>query len=156
MLLSYGADPNRKVFCDPDTDQTLRPPLAELLASNKDTTTEELTLLLRHGAKVVMKTQYRDPDGLLNCIANVPAESPVFEKLIEACELFDPCVIRRSLYLSDEQRKILWTRAKVPISLKNQCRVLFRRLYGRTMPANIPSLFVPITLHKYLLYEYDT
>lgn len=156
MLLSYGADPTLKVFCEPESDQTLRPPLAELLASNKETSVEELTLLLRHGAKVVMKTQYRDPDGILNCIVNVPAESPVFEKLIEACELFDPCVIRRSLCLSDEQRKILWARAKLPISLKNQCRVFFRRLYGRTLPENVPLLYVPQTVKRYLVYEYDT
>lgn len=156
MLLSYGADPNLKVFCDPDSDQVLRPPLAELLASNKDTTVSELQLLLRYGANVVMKTQYRDPEGLLNCIANVPAESRVFEKLIEACEIFDPCVIRRSLCLSDEQRKILWSRAKCPITLKNQCRVFFRRLYGRTLPENVPELFVPQTVKKYLVYEYDT
>lgn len=156
MLLSYGADPSSKVYCDPDHDQTLRPPLAELLASNKDTTLEELSLLLRYGAPVVIKTQYRDPDGILNCIANVAAESPVFEKLIEASELFDPCVIRRSLCLSDEQRKILRARAMRPISLKNQCRVFFRRLYTRTLPENVPTLFIPQTLKKYLLYEYDT
>lgn len=156
MLLSYGADPNYKVYCDQDSDQIIRPPLAELLASNKDTTVEELTLLLRYGAPVVIKTQYRDPDGILNCIVNVPAESPVFEKLIEATELFDPCVIRRSLCLSDEQRKILWARAKTPISLKNQSRVFFRRLYGRTLSENVPALFIPQTLKKYLMYEYDT
>lgn len=156
MLLSYGADPSLKVYCDGETDQALRPPLAELLASNKETSLEELTLLLRYGAPVVIKTQYRDPDGILNCIVNVPAESPVFEKLIEASELFDPCVIRRSLCLSDEQRKILWARAKCPITLKNQCRVFFRKLYTRTLPENVPTLCIPQTLKKYLLYEYDT
>lgn len=156
MLLSYGADPNLKVYCDPEHDQTIRPPLAELLASNKEITLEEVSLLLRYGAPVVIKTQYRDPDGILNCIANVPAESRVFEKLMEASELFDPCVIRRSLSLSDEQRKILWARAKTPITLKNQCRVFFRRLYGRTLPESVPNLFVPQTLKKYLVYEYDT
>lgn len=156
MLLSYGADPNFKVYCDGDQDQTLRPPLAELLASNKDILLEEVSLLLRYGAPVVIKSQYRDPDGILNCIVNVPAESPVFEKLIEASELFDPSVIRRSLCLSDEQRKILWARAKTPITLKNQCRVFFRRMYGRTLPENVPALFIPQTLKKYLVYEYDT
>lgn len=117
---------------------------------------EEVALLLRYGAPVVVKTQYRDPDGILNCIANIPAESPVFEKLIEASELFDPAVIRRSLCLSDAQRKILWARAKTPITLKNQARVFFRRLYGRTLPENVPALEVPQTVKKYMLYEYDT
>lgn len=103
-----------------------------------------------------MKTQYRDADGILNCLVNVPAPSAVFDKLIEATEVFDPCVIRRSLYLSDEQRKVLWSRAKLPITLKNQCRTFFRRLYGRALPENVPSLFVPVTVRKYLLYEYNT
>lgn len=156
MLLSYGADPSLKVFCDTEHDQTIRPPLAELLASNKDVSLEEVQLLLRHGAPVVIKSQYRDADGILNCIANIPAESRVFEKLIEASELFDSSVIRRSLSLSDEQRKILWARAKTPICLKNQCRVFFRKLYGRTLPENVPTLFIPQTVKKYLLYEYDT
>lgn len=31
MLLSYGADPNIRVYGEPGTNAALRPPLAELL-----------------------------------------------------------------------------------------------------------------------------
>lgn len=34
MLLSYGADPNVRVYGEAGTNATLRPPLAELLISN--------------------------------------------------------------------------------------------------------------------------
>jgi len=55
MLLSYGANPNIKVHGESGTNSILRPPLAELLASNDNITTEELHLLLRYGAKVLNK-----------------------------------------------------------------------------------------------------
>lgn len=102
-----------------------------------------------------MKTQYRDSDGLLNCLTYVPADSSIFEMLMEASEVFDPCVIRRSLYLSDEQRKELRTRAMNPISLKHQGRVFFRRIYGRNLPENVPCLVIPATLKQYLLHEHS-
>lgn len=186
MLLSYGADPNIKVESEPDSNQTLRPPLAELLASNETTTSEELHLLLRYGAKVsystnsdynlkklnliskivnltskfnskvCLKTQYRDPDGLLNCLAHVPANSDVFTDLLAAAEEFDPCMIRRSNYLTDDQKSRLLEVATNPVPLKAQCRTFFRRLLGRTLPENVPSLFIPGVLKKYLLYEHSS
>lgn len=52
MLLSYGADPNIRVIGDIGTNAILRPPLAELIASNEVVTPEELRLLLKHGARV--------------------------------------------------------------------------------------------------------
>ncbi|XP_055683669.1 ankyrin repeat and SOCS box protein 3-like [Lutzomyia longipalpis] len=155
MLLSYGADPNIKVESEPDSNQTLRPPLAELLANNDTTTSEELHLLLRYGAKVCLKTQYRDPDGLLNCLATVSADSDVFKDLLASAEEFDPCMIRRSNYLTEDQKKLLLQVATNPVPLKAQCRTFFRRLWGRTLPENVPSLFVPQVLKKYLLYEHS-
>lgn len=52
MLLFYGADPNIRVVGDVATNAILRPPLAELLASNEHVTPQELHLLLRYGARV--------------------------------------------------------------------------------------------------------
>lgn len=51
MLLSYGADPNMRVYGE-DGESTLRSPLAELLASNENPKQEEILLLLRYGARV--------------------------------------------------------------------------------------------------------
>lgn len=52
MLLSYGADPNVRVVGDVATNAILRPPLAELIASNEIVTPEELRLLMKYGARV--------------------------------------------------------------------------------------------------------
>lgn len=87
----------------------LRPPLAELLASNENTSFEELRLLLRYGTRVVMKTQFRDPDGLLNYLGNV--SEAIFRALIEAADEFDPCMIRRNIHLTEQQKRIMLEKA---------------------------------------------
>lgn len=155
MLLSYGADPNIRVSSgdDDDTGTVLRPALAELIASNDATTMEELKLLLKYGARVSMRTQYRDPDGLLNCLSKTPYYTKVFDELLDAAENFDIAMIKRNIHLSDGQRKKLLLKAKQPLSLKCLVRCHFRRLYGRALPENVPCLFIPQTLRSYLLYE---
>lgn len=152
MLLSYGSDPNQRVQ-DESTNAVLRPPLAELLASNENTTFEELRILLRYGARVVMKTQFRDADGLLNYLGNVP--EGVFRVLIDTAEEFDPCMIRRNVHLTDEQKRLLLERSSTPITLKAQCRTVFRKMLGRTLPENVPDFFIPQMLRRYLLYEHS-
>ncbi|KAI8433455.1 hypothetical protein MSG28_015490 [Choristoneura fumiferana] len=84
ILLESGADPNLKVYNDEDATQ-LRPPLAEYLASNAEPSGEIVAMLLRHGARVIMKTQFRDPDGILNHLQNVTAEEyqHIFYLLLE-------------------------------------------------------------------------
>ena len=154
MLLSYGADPNLRVYGEVgSTSSILRPPLAELLASNEDTSDEELSLLLKHGARVVMKTQYRDPDGLLNCLGNV--SNAMLQKLIDVAEEFDPCMIRRNIHLTPVQKQLILEKASAPLSLKSICRGKFRKLFGRDMPDSAPQLFIPVTLRKYLLYDHS-
>lgn len=155
MLFSYGADPNIRVHGEPGNNAILRPALAELLASNDHHTEDELQLLLRHGARVIMKTQFRDPDGLLNCLTNIPADSEVFRMLLDACEEYDPCMIRRNSHLTEEQREILLDKSSCPLTLKRLSRGYFRQLFGRTLPVNVPELFVPRTLRGYLLYEHN-
>lgn len=51
MLLSYGVNPNIRVYGEAG-NASLRPPLAELLISNDQVNSEEVKLLLKHGAKV--------------------------------------------------------------------------------------------------------
>lgn len=156
MLLSYGADPNIRVSGgEEDGNTQLRPPLAELLASNETTTIEELKLLLKYGARVCMRTQFRDPDGLLNCLGKTPYYSTVFDALIEAAENFDIAMIKRNIHLSDGQRKKLLHKAKQPLPLKSLLRSHFREMYGRLLPENVPCLFIPQTLKRYLLYEHN-
>ncbi|XP_055305739.1 ankyrin-1-like isoform X2 [Sitodiplosis mosellana] len=151
MLLSYGADPNVRI--PSETGAYLRPCLGELLANSDTTTVEELQLLLKHGARVCMRTQFRDPDGLLNCLKNVASYSRVFEVLLETAECFDIAMIKRNLHLTDSQRKKLLQKAKTPIPLKALVRNFFRSTFKRTLPEKVPCLFIPSTLHSYLLCE---
>lgn len=155
MLLSYGADPNIRVVGETGGNTYLRPPLAELLASSDATTLEELKLLLKYGARISMRTQFRDPDGLLNCLTTTPYYSRVFETLLGAAENFDLAMIKRNIHLTDGQRKKLLQKAKTPMPLKALVRSFFRQQFGRTLPESVPMLFIPQTLKSYLLYEHN-
>lgn len=132
----------------------MRPALAELLANSDETTAEEVNLLLKYGARVSMRTQFRDPDGLLNCLRNTPSYTRVFETLLETAESFDVAMIKRNLHLTDHQRKKLLKKAKTPIPLKSIARNCFRSLFGRTLPEKVPLLFIPLELRSYLLCEH--
>lgn len=112
-----------------------------------------MKLLLKHGARVIMKTQFRDPDGLLNCLTNLTADSLVFKHLVEAAEEFDPCMIRRTQHLTIKQRARILEKSSNPLSLQSITRAFFRRLCGRLLPEKVPQLGLPHMLHKYLLYE---
>lgn len=153
MLLSYGANPNLRVYGEAGSNAALRPPLAELLISNENVQLEEVKLLLKHGSRVIMKTQFRDPDGLLNCLSHLTGDSPVFLHLLESAEEFDPCMIRRNSHLNMRQRSLLMEKSSAPLSLQALSRAFFRRLFNHELPLKVPSLEVPQMLHKYLLYE---
>lgn len=155
MLLSYGADPNVRIPSETGGNVHLRPPLAELLANSDTTTVEELQLLLKYGARVCMRTQFRDPDGLLNCLRNVLSYSRVFEILLDVAEPgFDIAMIKRNLHLTDSQRKKLMQKAITPIPLKALVRNFFRSTFQRSLQEKVPLLFIPGTLHSYLLCEH--
>lgn len=153
MLLSYGANPNLRVFGEMGSNASLRPPLAELLMSNENVLLEELQLLLKHGARVIMKTQFRDPDGLLNCLTHLTGDDPVFLHLLEAADEFDPCMIRRNPHLNLRQRSLLIEKSSKPLTLQSISRNYFRKMYGRELPQKVPSLELPQMLHKYLTFE---
>ncbi|KAF9406742.1 hypothetical protein HW555_012983 [Spodoptera exigua] len=106
ILLESGADPNLKVYNDEDATQ-LRPALAEYLASNPEPSAEIVALLLRYGARVIMKTQFRDPDGILNHLQNVTSEEyqHIFYLLLEAAEAFDLCMIKRNNAVTATQKE---------------------------------------------------
>ncbi|XP_063392385.1 ankyrin-3-like [Cydia fagiglandana] len=154
ILLESGADPNLKVYNDEDATQ-LRPALAEYLASNADPSGEIVAMLLRHGARVIMKTQFRDPDGILNHLQNVTAAEyeHIFYQLLEAAEAFDLCMIKRNSILNPVQKQTLIERAKTPISLLAQTRIFFRRQLGNLLVELAPKFEIPKTLHHYLLFE---
>ncbi|CAB3233513.1 unnamed protein product [Arctia plantaginis] len=154
ILLESGADPNLKVYNDEDATQ-LRPALAEYLASNVAPSAEIITLLLRYGARVIMKTQFRDPDGILNHLQNVTSEEyqHIFYLLLEAAEAFDLCMIKRNNVVTPLQKEVLIHRAKTPISLLAQSRIFLRRYFKTTLIDVVPELEIPKILHEYLLFN---
>ncbi|XP_022824263.1 ankyrin repeat domain-containing protein 50-like isoform X2 [Spodoptera litura] len=154
ILLESGADPNLKVYNDEDATQ-LRPALAEYLASNPEPSAEIVALLLRYGARVIMKTQFRDPDGILNHLQNVTSEEyqHIFYLLLEAAEAFDLCMIKRNNTVTATQKEALIHRAKTPISLLAQTRIFLRRYFKTMLVDIIPDMDIPKILHQYLLFN---
>ncbi|KAJ8707814.1 hypothetical protein PYW07_011491 [Mythimna separata] len=154
ILLESGADPNLKVYNDEDATQ-LRPALAEYLASNPEPSAEIVALLLRYGARVIMKTQFRDPDGILNHLQNVTSEEyqHIFYLLLEAAEAFDLCMIKRNNAVTATQKEALIQRAKTPISLLAQTRIFLRRYFKTTLVDVVQDIELPKILHQYLLFN---
>ncbi|XP_013175725.1 PREDICTED: ankyrin repeat domain-containing protein 29-like [Papilio xuthus] len=154
LLLESGADPNLKVLNEEDGAQ-LRPALAEYLASNVEPSATIVSLLLRYGARVIMKTQFRDPDGILNHLQNITSEQyeHIFYLLLEAAESFDLCMIKRNSTLTAEQKQTLIERAKNPISLLAQTRIYLRKYFGTDLVDIVKTLEIPAILHQYLLFE---
>lgn len=104
-----------------------------------------------------MKTQFRDPDGILNSLHNIgpSAEEAIFCFLLDASESFDSCMIRRSSILSAEQKTTLLQLATCPLSLRKQARLYLRRHFGPALVSSVEMLEIPRTLHKYLLFDYS-
>lgn len=156
MLLKAGADPNLKVYSDEfDHNSQLRPVLVEYIASNEAPNLAVINMLIRYGSRVVMKTQFRDPDGMLNCLHNVVSNDAVFFLLLEACESFDPCMIRRNQVVSPKQKDSLLELARYPLTLKNQIRLYLRKIMGSKFLSSASGFDIPRCLKKYLLFDYS-
>jgi hypothetical protein len=115
----------------------------------------KIVSLKSHFFQVIMKTQFRDPDGILNHLQNVTSEEheEIFYVLLEACEAFDLCMIKRNNILTPTQKQALIDRAKNPISLLAQCRVYFRKYFRSSLIDVASKLEVPTILHRYLVYD---
>lgn len=159
MLLEKGADPNLKVYND-ENDRTsqLRPVLVEYIASNENPSLAVVNLLIKYGARVVMKTQFRDPDGILNSLHHVVENGAkgIFFLLLEACESFDICMIRRNNVVTAEQKTLLLKLAGCPLTLRRQIRLFMRKkLGGRQLIEVVDGFEIPECLRKYLLFDYS-
>ncbi|CAH0549492.1 unnamed protein product [Brassicogethes aeneus] len=158
MLLTAGADPNLKVFNDVmDRNSQLRPVLVEYLASNEQPSLAVVNLLIKYGARVIMKTQFRDPDGVLNSLQNVVTSNndAIFYLLLESCESFDLCMIRRNTILTPQQKENLLGLARSPQSLRRQVRLFLRKLLGNKLIHVGEDFEIPMSLKKYLLFDYS-
>ncbi|KAJ8687873.1 hypothetical protein QAD02_023668 [Eretmocerus hayati] len=152
MLLERGADPNLVIRSEEGL--SLRPVLAEYVASNENPSVEIVSLLLKYGARVVIKTQYRDPHGILNSLQNAADKPRLLAALLDAAESFDPCMIRRSASLTEAQKDLVMKAARTPLPLTHQARLIVRRMCGTKLTKIVKSLQLPISLHRYLLYDF--
>ncbi|CAG9770243.1 unnamed protein product [Ceutorhynchus assimilis] len=156
LLLEAGADPNLKVFTDDfDYSSQLRPVLVEYIASNERLNMAIVKMLITYGSRVIMKTQFRDPDGMLNYLKNVASNENIFFILLEACEAFDPCLIRRNQVMSPKQKTKLLELSKYPLTLKKQIRLYMRKLIGSKLLHSANGFDIPHCLKKYLLFDYS-
>ncbi|XP_074096940.1 ankyrin repeat and SOCS box protein 16 isoform X1 [Cotesia typhae] len=153
MLLERGADPNLVIRSD--EGPSLRPVLAEYVASNVNPSVEVVALLLKYGARVVIKTQFRDPHGILNSLQNTADKPKLLRALLEAAESFDPCMIRRSSSLTDAQRALVMEAARTPLPLTHQARLIVRKICGPKLPKIVRRLQLPQSLNRYLLYDFS-
>lgn len=104
-----------------------------------------------------MKTQFRDSDGVLNSLHNVITDNchAIFFLLLEACEAFDSCMIRRSNLMNEKQKAALLELAKYPLTLKKQVRLNLRRWLRGKMLYAVEDFGLPKCLSKYLLFDYS-
>lgn len=104
-----------------------------------------------------MKTQFRDPDGMLNCLHNIitPETDRVFLALADACESYDICMIKRNNTITPRQKAILMELASSPLSLAHQIRLYVRKMLREKLPDSVTELPLPPCLQKYLIYDYN-
>ncbi|XP_011499217.1 PREDICTED: ankyrin-3-like isoform X2 [Ceratosolen solmsi marchali] len=152
MLLERGADPNLVIRSEEGL--SLRPVLAEYVASNENPSVEVVSLLLKYGARVVIKTQFRDPHGILNSLQHAADKPRLLQALLDAAESFDPCMIRRSSSLTAAQKALVMQAARTPLPLIHQARLIVRKLCGTKLTKIVTRLQLPHSLHRYLLYDF--
>ncbi|OXA38081.1 Ankyrin-2 [Folsomia candida] len=151
VLLEKGADPNLVVISD--DGMPLKSPLGEYISSNTELDPKFVRLLLKFGARVIIKSQFRDPLGILNCLANLAQHHDLFNEVLASAEDFDPPIIRRCPALSAEQKTHVLTLSKTPLSLKHQARLYLRDTLGKKLPYVMSELGLPKVLVKYVLFE---
>lgn len=100
-----------------------------------------------------MKTQYRDPLGILNSLQHVAEHPVLFNCLLEAAESFDVCMIRRNQFITITQKEKLLKKALEPLSLLHLSRLTVRRHLGSMMADYAKGLEIPLTLQNYLTYS---
>lgn len=102
-----------------------------------------------------MKTQFRDPDGILNHLQNIvsPEREHIFYELLDAAQSFDLCMIKRNNTITPEQKAALIVKASKPLSLKMQLRLYLRNLFGMILPEIVDELELPKSLGEYLLFD---
>uniref|UniRef100_A0ABD2XLS9 SOCS box domain-containing protein n=1 Tax=Trichogramma kaykai TaxID=54128 RepID=A0ABD2XLS9_9HYME len=155
LLLERGADPNRVVASEAG-GTLLRPALAEYVGANAQPDLRVIGLLLRHGARVLIKSHFREPLGMLQHMQGLERAPRVLAALLDAAESVDLAAVARTQCLTELQKRACRDAAGAgrPLSLVKQARLALRRLHGGQLAAWASRQTMPKTLRSYLLYEY--
>ena len=151
ILLENGADLNRTIVSEDGI--SLKPVLGEYISSNEEVERKVVRLFLQYGSRVIFKSQFRDPAGILNYLSNVSRDEELMSELLESAESFDPPMIRRCNALSAQQKEVALSLSRNPKSLKHQVRLFLRNLFGRKLPHVVDQLGLPRVLQSYIQFE---
>ncbi|KAH8025748.1 hypothetical protein HPB51_011079 [Rhipicephalus microplus] len=160
LLLERGADPNGLTYASESGERgapLVQPPLGEYLCGQEEEPRGELIrLLLRYGARVVLRPQTKDPLGILRAIRGLRGDA--LDAVLEAAEACPRAAVERSLLLlGPEAKDGLVALAARPQPLKHQARLCVRRMLGAVGPELVQKVLsldvLPSVLRRYLLYE---
>lgn len=157
LLLERGADPNGLTYAEPGGSPLVQPPLGEYLCGQEEEPRSALIrLLLRYGARVVLRPQSKDPLGILRSVHRLRGDA--LDTVLEAAETCSrPAVERSLLLLGPEAKEALLELAVTPQPLKHQARLSVRKILGvgPQLAKKALSLDVlPGALRRYLIYEH--
>ncbi|XP_054163156.1 ankyrin-1-like [Oppia nitens] len=156
ILLEADADPNA-ITVD-ERGPLLKPPMGEYFNSSETPNCEIIRLLLKYGARIIIKAQIANPIGILKVMHRIHLNISldIMNLVLEMAESFSIASIKRCSLLSNSQREVILKTAVNPIPLKHTVRMEVRRLlgnYGHIVIEKIDLLPIPALIKKYLLYE---
>ena len=103
--------------------------------------------------QVVLKTQHRDPLGLISILPLATKTQRVFQLILEAAQSFDRVTIKHKRNIAPDCKELLMNLASNPLPLKHQSRVYLRDHLQRKLDSKVKQLDIPVTLQSYLLFE---
>ena len=154
LLLDRGADPNG-ITLD-ERGPLLKPPLGEYFNANDDPDPACVKLLLKYGARIILKPQSQDPLGILKCIHRINVDSEVFHLIAANFECINVTLVSKCPLLNTAQSSLLIKESSHPRPLKHLVRRTIRHLlgpYGPFLIEKVADLPLPDLLQRYLLYD---
>ena len=102
--------------------------------------------------QVVLKSQHRDPLGMLSILPALSKHREMFLSVVEAAQSFDYILIKR-LRVAPDLREYCMQIASNPPPLTQICRLYLRQYLRRNFDHKVSEMEIPVILKKYLLFE---
>lgn len=155
ILLEGGANPNAITMTD--GKPVLKPPIGEYIHSCEHPNLELVHMLLKYGARIILKGQRDHNLGIIKVIHRIHLglNAEVMNLLIEATESFNIPFIEQSRQMSDEHKELLLNKALQPFSLQQISRIELRKAigWGPKFLKAVQDFELPIFLKRYLLFQ---